>query len=395
MDERVKFVAEVRCGVATVTELARVYGVARKTAYKWLRRYASQGPLGLLERSRAPHANPNAVPDALIELIVALRKKRPTWGPRKLLVALERERTGMKLPAASTVAEILSRRGLVVHRRRARRTPIYQGPFTAWRAPNQVWCADFKGHFFLGDNHVCHPLTITDGFSRYLLRCEGLSRTHEFAVRPHFEAAFREFGLPEAIRTDNGVPFSSVGVAGLSRLSIWWVKLGIRPERIEPGKPTQNGRHERFHRTLQQETASPPAADMTAQQRAFDEFRTVYNEERPHEGLGQKTPASQYAPSSRAYPGRLREPEYGDDAEVRRVHHHGEVKWRGHETFIGEALCGEPVGISEADDGRWAVRYGPLLLGFIDDKGAFKRPRPGKEPSPGRDEVKVSPMSPG
>lgn len=395
MDERVKFVAEVRCGVATVKELARMYGISRKTAYKWLGRYASQGPVGLLEQSRAPHGNPNAVPDEVVELLVALRKKRPTWGPRKLLAALERQRLGLRLPAASTVATILATRGLVAHRRRARRTPVYDGPFTSCRAPNQVWCADFKGHFALGDRHVCHPLTITDAFSRYLLRCEGMARTDGPAVREHFDAAFCEFGLPEAIRTDNGVPFSSIAVGGLSRLNIWWIKLGIRHERIEPGKPTQNGRHERFHRTLQQETASPPEANMAAQQRAFDAFRVVYNEERPHEALGQRTPASRYVPSARAYPVRPREPEYGDGTEVRRVRYSGEVKWKGREVFVTETLAGEPIGITEADDGLWEVRYGPLLLGEIDESGRFSRPRPGRSASSRRHEVEVSPMSPG
>jgi transposase InsO family protein len=395
MEERLKFIVEARGGVAGIAELARAYGVSRKTAYKWLGRYEEAGAPGLLERSRAPHSMPWAVPEEVAALIVALRKRRPTWGPRKLLAALEGEQLGIKLPAASTVAELLSRRGLVVHRRRARRTPLYQGPFTACRAANQVWCADFKGHFLLGNHRVCHPLTITDAFSRYLLRCEGLSRTGEPDVRPQFDSAFREFGLPEAIRTDNGAPFATTAPAGLSKLAIWWVKLGIRPERIEPGKPTQNGRHERFHRTLQQETAAPPAATMAAQQRAFDDFRVVYNDERPHEALGQHPPASKYTPSARSYPTKLREPEYGDEAEVRRVRPKGHVKWRGQEVFVSEALRGEPVGIVEVADGQWAVHFGPLLLGHFDDKGRFNRPRPGKRPSQVATEMKVSPMSPG
>jgi transposase InsO family protein len=219
MEERLKFIVEARGGVAGIAELARAYGVSRKTAYKWLGRYEEAGAPGLLERSRAPHSMPWAVPEEVAALIVALRKRRPTWGPRKLLAALEGEQLGIKLPAASTVAELLSRRGLVVHRRRARRTPLYQGPFTACRAANQVWCADFKGHFLLGNHRVCHPLTITDAFSRYLLRCEGLSRTGEPDVRPQFDSAFREFGLPEAIRTDNGAPFATTAPAGLSKLA--------------------------------------------------------------------------------------------------------------------------------------------------------------------------------
>jgi putative transposase len=375
VDERLKFIADWKRGEFAMSELARMYGVSRKTVYKWLGRYGRDGPMGLLEVSRAPHHRPDAVADDVVELLVAMRKKRPTWGARKILAALERQQLGVRLPAASTVAEILSRRGLVRRRRRRYRAPGYGGPFASCAAPNDTWCADFKGRLMLGNKHVCHPLTLSDAYSRYLLRCEGLSRPDFSAVQPIFESAFREYGLPLSIRTDNGPPFATVTVGGLSRLAIWLVKLGVAPERIEPGKPTQNGRHERIHRTLKEETATPPAASMPAQQRRFDEFRRVYNDERPHEALGQTPPAECYGPSPRPFPTKLCEPAYGANVEVRRVRHDGSVKWRGGQVFVSETLRAEPVGIEQTEEEQRAVRYGPLLLGCLDAKNRLRRPR--------------------
>ncbi len=375
VDERLKFIADMKRGDLTMVELSRIYGVSRKTAYKWVGRYETSGPEGLLELSRAPHHRPCAVADDVIELVVAVRRRYPTWGARKILATLERQRLGIRLPAASTVAKLLERRGLVRRRRRRYRAPPYGGPFAECNRANDVWCADFKGRLTLGNERACHPFTLSDAYSRYLLRCEGLSRTTVNMVQPIFESAFREYGLPAAIRTDNGPPFSTVTAGGLSRLAIWLVKLGVRPERIEPGRPTQNGRHERIHKTLKEETAIPPAASMILQQRRFDEFRRVYNDERPHEALGQKPPAEFYAPSSRLFPARLHEPEYGPNAEVRRVRYHGYVKWRGAEVFISETLRGEPVGIEHVTEERWTVRYGPLLLGHLDPRNRLQRPR--------------------
>jgi putative transposase len=375
VDERLKFIADWKRGELSMTELSRVYGVSRKTAYKWLGRYQTDGPVGLVEVSRAPRHRPWAVEDAIAECLVGVRKKHPTWGARKIIAFLERQRLGVRLPAASTVAEILSRRGLVRRRRRRYCAPAYAGPFATCAAPNDVWCADFKGRLVLGNKHACHPLTLSDAYSRYLLRCEGLSQTYCDVVQPIFESAFREYGLPLVIRTDNGPPFSTITAGGLSRLAIWFVKLGVRPERIQPGKPTQNGRHERIHKTLKEETAQPTAATMAAQQRKFDEFRRVYNDERPHEALGQTPPADCYRSSPRVYPARIREPEYGPNHEVRRVRHDGGLKWRGSQVFVSETLRGEPVGIELAGDDQWAVRYGPLLLGHIDAKNRFRRLR--------------------
>jgi transposase InsO family protein len=387
VDERLKFVAEVRRGEFTLSELCRAYGVSRKTGYKWVARYETAGPAGLLELSRAPHHRPDAVADDVVQLVLAVRKRWPTWGPRKILAKLEEQQLGIRLPAASTVALILGKHGFVHRRRRRYCAPPGGGPFARCDAPNDVWCADFKGRLILGNKHVCHPFTLSDANSRYLLRCEALSRTTSDHVQPLFESAFREFGLPLVIRTDNGPPFSTVTAGGLSRIAVWLVKLGVRPERIEPGKPTQNGRHERIHRTLREEAANPPAANMAAQQRAFDEFRRVYNNERPHEALGQKPPFTRYETSPRPFPARLKSPEYGPNAEIRSVHYRGYIKWRGGEVYLSETLQGEPVALEEVEGG-WSVKYGPLLLGRIDAKNRFrrlKRARPG-----GR---KVSPMS--
>jgi transposase InsO family protein len=303
--------------------------------------------------------------------VLAARAAHPTWGPRKLLAWLQaRRERGLEppltLPAASTVGELLRRSGLVVpRRRRARRVP-WASPLAHAAAANAVWCADFKGQFRTGDGALCYPLTISDGCSRYLLRCVGLAAIDGARVRPLFEATFREFGLPEALRTDKGPPFASVGLGGLSPLSVWWVKLGIVPERIAPGHPEQNGRHERLHRPLKRDTATPPAATPRAQQVAFDRFRQAYNAERPHEALGQRPPASAYSPSARPYPERLREPEYPHADAVRRVRSTGQIRWAGRLVYLSESLIGEPVGLTALDDRHWQLAFGPLVLGVLD-----------------------------
>jgi hypothetical protein len=260
--------------------------------------------------------------------------------------------------------------------RQRRRYPPYTQPFAAVSTANDVWCTDFKGWFRTGDGRRCDPFTLTDAHSRYLLRCRVVARPDEENVRPIFEAAFQEHGLPLAIRSDNGPPFASPGVGGLSRLAVWWIKLGIRPERIVAGRPQQNGRHERVHRTLKQETATPAAASLPAQQQRFDGFRAVYNKERPHEALGQQTPASLYRASPRPYPDRVEDPHYGEDVAVRRVRSNGQIKWAGELIFVGEALIGEPVGILETEGGDWLVRYANVELGYIHPQRRRLSPRP-------------------
>ncbi len=314
--ERLRFVAEYLEADASFSELCRAFAISRKTGYKWVKRYQTGGPAALEECSRAPKRHPQAVAAEVVKRIIGTRCQHPRWGPRKLRIIIQKRSPWMKLPALSTIGEILKRNGLVNKRRRRRRSVPYAAGLREYAAPNTVWCADFKGHFLVGGAR-CHPLTISDGFSRFLLCCRALRRPLSDPTRKVFEACFREYGLPDAMRTDNGPPFSSLAPAGLSRLAVWWIRLGIRPERILPGRPDQNGRHERMHRTLKAEAAKPPCSSFRAQQKAFDSFRREYNFERPHEALGLQVPASMYRSSLRAFPNKLPEPEYPAGFETR------------------------------------------------------------------------------
>lgn len=366
VDERVLLVGEYLKGERGMAELCREFGVSRKTAYKWVARYQIDGPSGLADRSRAPLTHPRRIEPATVEMLVEARRAHANWGARKVLAWLGRKSPALELPAASTVNDIFTRYGLSRARSARRRTPPFTEPFADADAPNRVWCADFKGDFKTGDRKRCYPVTITDAYSRMLLRCTALCSTKTTRVRPIFEAAFREFGLPDRIRTDNGTPFASRGAGGLSQLSIWWVKLGIQHERIEPGHPEQNGRHERMHRTLKQETLRPPAGSMRRQQVRFDEFRTEFNEERPHEGIGNNVPAALYLPSVRDYPTRLRRIEYPVDFQVRRVAASGRIRWHGEMVTVNHALEGELIGI-QLGDGIHTVFFADVRLGVLDD----------------------------
>lgn len=370
MDERVRFIAEVHESEETFMALCRRFGISRKTGYKWVERYEQFGPVGLQERSPVAHHFPHRTDAAIVTTLLELRKEHPTWGPKKLKARLEALGTE-GVPAASTVGDLLKKHGLVrPRRRRVSVPPMYPQPLAPALIPNDTWCVDFKGHFALGDRTRCYPLTITDHATRYLLRCESVAAPDEVHVRVHFERAFREFGLPARIRSDNGPPFATTGAGGLSALSVWWIRLGIAPERIEPGKPQQNGRHERMHKTLQQETASPAAANGAEQQLAFDRFRHVYNDVRPHEALEQRTPASRYTPSRRAMPATLTSPEYAETMVVRRVDAtNGGVSWQGHHVHLTKLLAGEPVGFEPVDEGRWRLHYGPVVLAEVSVKG--------------------------
>jgi len=301
------------------------------------------------------------------ERLIAEKKAHPTWGPKKLVAWLSEREQEVSWPAPSTAGNILVKEGLVRQRKRRRHVAPWSEPFAAANAPNDVWGIDFKGWFRTGDSIRIDPLTVQDAFSRFLLVCQGLSHPKGSQVRPILERAFREHGLPETIRTDNGPPFASVGLGSLTRLSVWWIKLGIIPERIEPGHPEQNGRLERFHRTLKADTATPPQPTPRRQQRVFDSFRKTYNQERPHEALGQKPPAHQYRSSSRAYPKKVYSPEYELDVTVRKVRTNGEIKWKGEKIYLSEALIREPVGLTQQDDRYWTIRYGPLSIGLLDD----------------------------
>ena len=295
--EREAFIGEYQSAGFGLAELARRFGISRKTAYKWVERFREGNWAGLADRSRAPRNRPTAMKEAMEQKVLEMKAKWPRWGAPKILVKLRGQLGEEPCPSESSISRVLRRHGLVKPqgRRRARAQGTVLEGYTG---PNAIWCVDFKGWFATGDGVICTPLTITDGFSRYLLRCQGLNAgTGGFIVRPILETTMREYGVPGAIRTDNGPPFASVGLAGLSELSVWWLRLGIRVERSRPGCPQDNGRHERMHRTLKEATAQPPSANARGQQRAFDEFRREFNEERPHEALGGQTPASVYAPS--------------------------------------------------------------------------------------------------
>lgn len=368
MEERFEFIQEYRDGEWSLAELCRRYGVSRQTGYKWIERYRAEGIEGLRDHSRAPEHHPNQILKDVSDEVLVLRRQHPHWGPAKLRERLQRDAPEIVWPAASTIGEILKRAGMTVPRKKRRRATPSQSPLSHAVAANQVWSADFKGWFRCGDGRRCDPLTMSDNSSRYLLRCQALEEMQEPSVRAVMDAAFREYGLADAMRTDNGEPFASVGVAGLSRLSVWWIKLGIRPERIPPGKPQHNGRHERMHRSLKQATARPAAANLRAQQNAFDRFRQEYNWERPHEALQMKTPGEVYVSSCRPYPSRLAEPEYGNGWEIRRVRECGTMRWWSSSIFVGRALAGESIGLEPVADGVWRVWFFGHPLGLFDER---------------------------
>jgi putative transposase len=365
MHQRTLFIADHLRGTRSVTELCAEYGIARKTAYKWIDRYIHRGPAGLEDLSRRPRVAPNATAEPIVQALIALRHRHPTWGPKKLLAYLARRHPSWKLPGRSVTAALLTRRGLI-RRRTHRRVIGHPGkPTTLIVAPNQVWCADFKGQFRMGNGRYCYPLTVTDAFSRYLLGCRALPSTAVAGAKPLFTRLFQEYGLPQFIRTDNGVPFATNTLARLSRLSAWWVRLGILPQLIEPGRPQQNGRHERMHKTLKNEATRPPAHAMNSQQRRFDRFRREFNAVRPHEALDQRTPSSVYEPSPRPMPSKLPPLEYPDRFEVRYVSANGGIRWNKAWVNVSTTCIGEYVGLEEIDDGVWTVYFGALKLGRL------------------------------
>jgi len=381
VDERMRFVMAVESGEESMAAVCRRFGISRRVGYKWLCRYREAGVLGLEDRSRAPLRRPQGIPQSVAERCLSVRRQHPTWGPVKVRAWLQRHEPEQCWPAASSIGELFDRAGLTVKRRRRRRCPARTAPFAACGAANDVWCIDFKGWFLTGDGSRCEPLTLSDAYSRYLLRCQAVAPADTGQVWPILDAAFREYGLPWALRSDNGPPFASTGAGGLSRLSVLVVKAGVLPERIDPGKPQQNGRLERLHLTLLQDTASPPARTLRQQLERFRAFQGVYNTERPHQSLGNTPPADHYGFSPRPWDGVLRAPDYPDDDELRRVRHNGEIKWRGSTVYISQALAGEPVGLHETADGDWTVSYGPVHLGIIKHRG--DRLRKPKRPTRG------------
>lgn len=368
MDQRLQFITDHQRGLYSMTELCARNRVSRKTGYKWLARYAVEGAGGLAERSHAPHGCPHRIAETLAALLVAARVAHPSWGPAKLLQYLTPRHPRVRSwPAVSTVADLLKRHDLVRPRRR-RRPIVHPGAVPIHTtAPNDLWTADFKGQFRTRNGIYCFPLTIADQHTRYLLRVHGLLNTRGVGVRPVFERAFREYGLPLAIRTDNGVPFANTGLHGLTQLNVWWLRLGIQHQRIRPASPQENGAHERMHRTLKAETTRPPAVDLARQQRAFTAFRREYNDERPHAALAGDPPAARYVASPRAYPATLPALEYPGHFLVKRVTHAGTIRFKHKLLFLANALKEHHVGLEESDDGVWSLYLGPVLLGKIDE----------------------------
>jgi transposase InsO family protein len=368
MDERRRFVEDHGRELYDMTELSARYGISRKTGYKWLTRFQAEGRPGLADRSHAPHHCPQRIERAVARLIVSARHTHPSWGPRKLLDWLEPRHPDVEFPAASTVGDLLARRGLVKKRRR-RRKHVHPGVVPAvTHEPNDLWTADFKGHFKTRDGIYCYPLTVADQHTRYLLACQGLLSIHGWRVRPVFERLFKEFGLPRAIRTDNGAPFANTGLHGLTQLNVWWIRLGITHQRIRPAHPQENGCHERMHRTLKYEATRPPKQNRAAQQRRFATFRVEYNTERPHEALGGKPPSSCYCRSPRPYPERLPALEYPGHFLVKPVTAAGTFRFKKKLLFIANALKHHAIGLEEVADGVWSIYLGNVLLGRLDER---------------------------
>jgi putative transposase len=386
MDERLKFIARLLDG-DKMAELCREFGVSRKTGYKILNRYNTCGVKGLTDRSRRPYRQANQLPAQIEALIVRLKQDRPSWGAPKIRERLAKLHPDVHRPAISTVHAVLDRHGLV--KRRSRRRNRASGtPLSRPLKPNELWCADYKGEFMLSDRRYCYPLTISDFASRYLIACEALSSTREDFAFPIFEAAFKEFGLPKAIRTDNGVPFASPNALfNLSRLSVWWLRLGIEIERIKPGHPQQNGRHERMHLTLKLETTKPAATNFLQQQAKFDDFIDCFNNERPHQALGMQCPAERYVFSTQSYQG-LPELDYPLHDKTITVTTCGRICFNRQKINLSQVFAGQNVGIKQVSDRIWLVTFMDYDLGYFDDETC--RLEPVENPFG----PKVLPMSP-
>ena len=368
MDQRVQFISDYLKGCYTKRDLCMFYGISRPTGDKWIARYDKQGPEGLYDRSRRAHWQPNATAPDIAKRIVEMKLTHQSFGPKKVMDRLRAVEPGTPWPADSTAGDILKRNGLVKLRRKRRRVPPDPHALVTCNAPAQSWSADFKGDFRLGSGQRCYPLTLTDNHSRFILQCRALSRMTTDSVKPWFEWVFREYGLPETLRTDNGPPFASVTTGGLSQLSAWWVRLGIRPERIRPAKPSENGRHERMHRSLKEAVISPPSSNLAAQQQRFDAFVEEFNWQRSHEALGRLTPGSVHHVSPRPYPARLPDIAYDSGVVVRKVRQNGEFRWRGRLIYLSQVLAQEPVALIACDNDCFEIRYSFHLLGVLDER---------------------------
>ena len=369
MSQRVDFVLRLNQG-ERMSDLCREFGISRKTGYKFSHRYHQLGVGGLFDQSKRPMHSPKRTPPEIVEMVVAMRQRYPTWGPKKLHWKLEKEIEGVSIPAPSTIALILKHKDLVRPRKRKRRATPSPLPLSTSQAPNDIWSIDFKGHFRLGNQRYCYPLTICDHFSRYLLGCEALESTKRHGTVMVLEALFKSYGLPTTMRSDNGAPFASSGLLGLTQLGVYLMRLGIALERIEPGHPEQNGRHERMHLTLKQEATRPASANCLAQQERFDAFVEEYNQERPHEALGMIPPAEHYQASKRPYPQNIKPLEYPLHDIVQNIYADGSMYFPPlkKRLYISTALVGQTIGLRELEKETWQVDFMQTNLGYIDLK---------------------------
>ncbi len=393
VNERLKFVAAHQRGDVSMSQLCEEFGISRKTGYKILARYRDCGPEGFRDQSRAPRTHPNQTSPDMEGAILRVRKTYPTWGSKKILAVLARSIADEELPARSTVDAVLKRAGVVQPRKRRPRRQPAAPPIVEAHRPNDVWSMDYKGWFRVGDGTRCDPLTVNDVCSRASLECRAMVAPKLVDVQKRLEIVFRQFGLPSYMLSDNGPPFASRGLGRLSRLGVWLLRLGVQPVYIQPGRPDQNGRHERFHETLKAETANPPKATVRAQQTAFDRFQLVYNEERPHEALDMQVPAKVYDLSPRRMPDTLLEHEYDEHVVVRRVRSDGSIRWDSEYVFVGEAMYGESIGLRRVEEDLWHVHLGRMRLGVLHGRSktivplANDCPRRGVTHVPGHDET--------
>jgi putative transposase len=368
MTERLSFIELYQTRLWSMTELRTRFSISRKTGDKWLRRYSQEGCSGLQEKSRAPLSCPHRIAPEVAAVLLEAKHLHPSWGPRKILPYLARHHPALVLPAASSAGQLFRNAGLSRSKPRRRRPQHPGAPMLQAGAPNEVWTADFKGQFRPGDGMYCYPLTVADAYSRYLLGCTARLSTQQVEAQPVFERLFREYGLPEAIRTDNGAPCATPAFCGLSKLSVWGIKRGIRHQRIEPGRPAQNGRHARMHRTLKAEATRPPERNQATQQARFDRFCREYNHKRPHEARGQRPPASLYHASPRRMPATLAAPEDPRHCLVRRVSNAGTFRFQSRQLFRSDTLLQEWIALEETGDGIWSIYFYNVLLARLDER---------------------------
>ena len=368
MQERKCLIEDFISGRYSRAELYRRYGISPRTGRKWLRRFAEEGWAGLADRSRASHNHPNETPPDIVAALLDFKHRHPKWGAYATVRYLNRHYPDQPWPSISTAGAIFDRHGLVKRRKLRHRVPPHTEPLRHATTPYSVWSADYKGDFEMANGRRCYPLTISDNYSRFLITCKGMYKPQLDAAKYCYQQAFERYGLPEAIRTDNGYPFASRGIGGLSLLSIWLLKLDVMPERIASGHPEQNPRHERMHKTLKHFAIDPPKGNLSAQQRAFNSFRREYDFDRPHQSLDGDTPSDWFTPSPRPLPKKLPTVEYEESWETRRVRGDGHIKWRGRELYLSQTLARESVGLKQLDSGCWQIYFAKLSLGVLDER---------------------------